>query len=375
MQNKKVLNIVVGIIGIIIIGIVLYLGTTVYPKLKIGKEISNLLRPVLTEENQSMHLDVTADFAGEPFHLDSDIYSVKEGEQQYLVLEQMDFPVYIVDSLLLLENGHAFKLSEEAESQKVKYDDLFVQIAATYEAFDITYAKTELESVYSVNVAEGQELKIVAQNDKIDRIEMTGKAELDGKSVQIEVVVSEFHKIELGKYEIPEVVKHAVETVDRDNLFNLTEDLYRLLVAFEQFQKKESQDGTITLHADCGVINFTNTFDLDVFQRNENTSVNTKEIEELPAMVAVLCTEGEIRCIAQEEGFEYTLSLDEESMQKITGMVVPEIVNYVMQLTEGTAKVVVTDNAIVSIEISIEGNVNMLFTKVPMEVDIIFQYE
>ena len=397
MQKKKVINITVGIVVILLFGFLLYFGTKLYPKLRIGKEISNLLQPILTQENQSMHMKVTADIGGEPFLLDSDIYMVKEEEQKYLVLEQMDFPVYIVDDLLLLENGNAFQLAKQTESQSHTYDNLFVQIAAAYEMFDITCVKTDFESGYSIHVTGKQvqellakvmpadakkfdsieklQLVMVAQNDKLDRIEMTGKAEVNGKSVQIEVLISKFRKLEAGVYEIPETVKHAVKTVDRDTLLNLTEDLYRLLVAFEQFQKKESQDGTVTLHANCGLINFTNTFDLETFQQNETTSMNTEEIHNLPAMIAVLCMEGEIRCIESEEGFEYTLSLDEESMQKITGMVIPEVVNYVMQLTDGVAKVTIEENRISSIEISIKGNVNMVITKVPMEVSVEFQYE
>jgi len=397
MPKKKVINITVGIVVILLFGFLLYFGTKVYPKLKIGKEISDLLQPILTEENQTMHMDISAEFAGEPFILDSDIYMVKEDEQQYLVLEQMDFPVYIVDDLLLLENGNAFQLAKQTESQSPTYDNLFVQIAAAYEVLDITCVKTDYEANYSVyvtgeqvqellakvmpadakqfNSIEKLQLVMVAQNGRLDRIEMTGKAEVNGKSVQVEVLFSEFRTLEAGVYEIPETVKQTVKTVDRDTLLNLTEDLYRLLVAFEQFQKKESRDGTVTLHANCGLINFTNKFDLATFQQNETTSMNTEEIHNLPAMIAVLCMEGEIRCIESEEGFEYTLSLDEESMQKITEMVIPEVVNYVMQLTDGVAKVMVVENSILSIEITIKGNVNILITKVPMEVGVKFQYE
>ena len=375
MRNKKVLNVIIGIIVILLIGGAIYLETTVYPKLKLGKEISDLLRPILSEENQSLHLDVIADVAGEALVLDSDIYVVKEEELQYLILEQMDFPIYIVDSLLLFENGNAFKLSEEAEETKHTYDELFVQIAAVYEAFDITCVKTDLESLYSINIAEGQVVKLVAQNGILDRIEIAGRVEQDGKSVQVDAVISEFQTLEAGAYEIPEIVQHTVKTVDRDTLFSLTEDLYRLLAAFERFQKEETKDGVVTLHANCGIINFTNTFDLDSFQENETTSVNATEIENLPEMMALLCMEAEIRCMESQGEYDYTFSLDEEAMQKIAGMVVPEMVNYVMQFTEGAAEVIVVNNQITDIEISIEGNVNMLITKVPMEISVKFQYE
>lgn len=397
MHKKKKLYMALGIAGIILLAVLIYIGTAILPKLQIGKEISDLLQPVLTEENQSMHLDIAADFAGEQMTMDSNIYKVKQDEVSYLVLEQMDFPVYIVDNILLLENGHAFKIAETVEKPKRSYDDLFVQIAAAYEVFDITCVKNDSESKYSINVIGEQvqellamamptdkapvdsieklQITMTAHNSRLDRIEMTGKAEVNGNAVQVEVIISDFRELEPGKYEIPKVVKDAVKTVDRDSLFNLTEDLYRLLAAFEQFQNEENKNGTVTLHANCGIINFENTFELESFVNNGNGSMDTEEIENLPAMIGVLCMEGEIRCTENAEAFVYTLSLDETSMEKITGMVVPELVNYVMHLTDGVAKVVVEGNHITSIEIAIKGNINILITKFPMEVGIEFQYE
>ena len=105
----------------ILFTVIIWFCVTYLPRIQIGKEISDLLQPMLTEENKSMHLHVAADVNGESFLLDSDIYLVKEGETAYFVMEQKEVPIYIVDNLLFFENGHAFKLADEMERPEQDY--------------------------------------------------------------------------------------------------------------------------------------------------------------------------------------------------------------------------------------------------------------
>ena len=411
-NSKKKWYIVIGIIVAVIVAAVIYFCIAYLPKIRVGKEIADLLHPILTEENQSVHLDVSADLAGELVDFHSDMYFVEEEEIKYIVMEQYDFPIYIVDNVLFLENGHAFKLVEEAEEQTesqtqvVKYEELFVQIAAVYELFDITCAKTDYETGYSVTVTGEQvqeilqvampstqetknevlnsiqnlHVELVARQEKLDRIVISGNADVNNSAVQIEIALSEFRVLSEGEYVIPDIIKDAMKTVDKDTLFSLTEDLYRLIVAFEQFSKQETTNGTVSLHANCGIIDFHQTYDLKDFEnlKNENAAgngtVDTDGVQKLPEMIGFLCMEGEITSKEIENAHEYTLLLDEESMQKIAQMVVPELINYVVSFTEGTVVVILEDDTISTIKIEIDGNVHVLFSDVPAVVGIEFRY-
>ncbi len=395
MNSKKKWYAILGVVGIIIVGVGIFFLINIFPKLQLGKEISEILQPVLEAKNQSMHLEIVADLADESVNLDSDIYIITEDENQYMVMDQYDFPIYVVDNVLFLENGHAFKITEKKQSQEISYKDLFLQIAAAYEVFDITSEKTDSETIYSVNVTGEQiqkllamvmpmedaqleaidslQLKMFAQGDELDRIEMFGQADVNGTEVKIEVSLSDFEILEAGEYVIPDLIKEAVESVDEDSLFNITEDSYRLFLAFQQFSNKEN-DGTVTIRANCGIINFKNTYDLKEFVNTENASIDAENIEELPAMIAFLCMEGEISCTETDTGYEYKLALDEESMQKIAEMIVPELVNYVINMNEGTGVITLENDKITAIEISVEGSINALFTEIPAEVGVVFEY-
>lgn len=406
MKNKKSLYVVLGIIGILLLGVIVYLSVNVFPKLKIGKEISDLLQPILTEENQAMHLDVSADLAGEVVDVHSDLYLVKDEEINYVVMDQYDFPIYIVDNVLYLENGHAFKIAEEVQNQQMDYKELFLQIAAAYEIFDITCVKTDAETGYGVNVTgeqvqellsvvmpanqsvessesdvlkyiENLNIQLTAKNGTIDRIELSGSADVNDTKVQISITISEFHVLEVGEYVIPDVVKDAVKTVDKDSLFNLTEDLYRLMVAFERFSKQETLNGTVTITANCGIIDFKQSYDMKDFDNMEHTAneaVDVEGLENLPEMIGFLCMEGEISCTELDTSYEYKLALDKEAMQKIAEMVVPDLINYVVTMTEGTVLIELENESISSITIEIDGSIKVLFSEVPAEVGVEFEY-
>ena len=403
MKNKKTVYIVLGCIGILLIGVLLFFAVNVFPKIRTGKEIANLLQPILTEENQAMHLDVSASIAGEALLLDSDVYMVNEEETSYFIMEQMNIPIYIVDNLLFFENGHAFKIAEGAARPEIDYKDLFLQIAAVYEIFDITCVKADLQSVYSVTVTgkqvqellqmampmeqvnleaiESLQVQLIAQEERLHEIKLSGSAVVDGTDVMIEISLSQFRILESGAYEIPEAVKQAVITVDESTLFNLTEDLYCLFIAFDKLTKQEAVNGSVTLHAECGIINFKNTYDLSELHAIDQESVNTEDLENienlenLPSMIGFLCMEGEVRSIKTAQGYAYSITLDETSMLKISEMVAPELVNYVVTMKNGTVEVRLENESISLIVIEIDGSVNVLFTEVPAEVRVEFQYE
>ncbi len=393
-MGKKKWKIAIGILLIIVAIIAAYFCAGYFSRLKISKEITNLLQPMLTEENKFMHLHIETDVNGDSFLLDSDIYMVDEDERSYVVMEQMNVPIYITENLLFFENGHAFKLSEEVKTPEIDYKNLFLQIAAVYDVFDFSCVKTDLQTSYAANVTgeqvqelleivmpmesisldgiESLNVEVVAQKEQLHEIKLTGNAVLDSSEVTIEIILSKFQILEAGDYEIPETVKQAVVMVDESTLFNLTEDVYRLYLAFDKLTKQEMVDGKVTLDVNCGILHFENSYALSELETKEIESVDEKGVENLPAVIGFLCMESEIRSIETTRGHAYTLTLDEASMQKISEMVVPELVNYVIDFTEGNVEIMVEEDSISSIKIEIGGDVNILFSEIPMEVFVHF---
>lgn len=390
MKDKKKVYVICGVIGAVLLGVLIYFAATYLPRLQTGKEIADALQPMLEAENQSMKLDVAADFGGELVNFDADIYLVKEDETKYLVFEQNGYPLYLVDNVLFLENGKAYKIADQMQTQVVEYEGLFLEIAAAYEIFEITKTETDTEVCYEVTVTgeqvkallaavmptenellgdiESLQVKMITTAGVMDQVEVSGSANVNGAAVQIAVTISDFKVLEDGEYAIPELVKESVKTVDKDSLFSLTEDLYRLLLAVNEFSDFENISGRAILKANLGVLEIDKEVDLAQLKEGLSDVENPTELKELPALVAFLCLEGDITCVEDNGAYIYTLSLNQDSMKKIASSIAPEIVNYVVKLTVGVAEVIVEDGTVSSMRIDIRGNLNLLLTELPIEV-------
>lgn len=421
MKNKKLVYGIIGVFVLVFAGIALYFGTKVLPKMNAVNEIIGALQPMIEAQNQSMDLEIDAKVKDEAIQLDSKLYMLTEDDRKYLVMEQESFPIYIVDNMLLFENGKAFLLADEIESQtdELDYDKLFSLLMVLYEELDMTFVKTDLETSYSVMVT-GEKMQevldilvpaeellaienldlsqnmqqlqvcVVLQEGKLQRIEFAGEGNIMDTTSSISLHLSNFKLLESGAYPIPPAVIETVQTADKSTLFNLTEDVYRLAVALEPFSDIETIDGTVQVEVNCGLLQFDTTLDFQEMMKmtqedadgnigsegadGEDAQMNTTALQNIPQMMGYLCMESEIRSVETQEGNIYTLVLEESAMQEICEMVIPELLNYVIDFKEGNVELLLTGDRISTMKITIDGSIRVLFSDIPAEVNIVFQF-
>lgn len=394
MKNRKK-DIVLIIAGIIFAVLVIYIGVNLSPKRRMIQEIADALNPVLKAENQSMHLNVTTVIDENTMQSDADIYMVNTENKQYLVVESQNFPMYITDNLLLFNNGKAFKIAEETGKQAGDYKTLFSQINTLYKVLDITCEKTELEKAYFVEVTEEKieeilavlpvenevlkgieklQLKLVTRDKKLNRMEFRGGTNAYEKEMELTILFSDFRVMEEGEYRIPDVVRESAETVDKDSLFSLSEDLYRLMKAAHKFSQKENIDGTVYIAASCGKLKISTQNTLKELQNGSGNSGISMNMDNISNMMALLCLEGDISCRQEGDRYSYQLQLNEETMQMLAESLVPELVNYVVTFTQGSAKIVLQEENISSVEIEIGGSVKVIMVDIPANVSAKIQF-
>lgn len=386
-------------LGLILAAVILVMFVVFLPKAKRGSEIAELLKPIITAENQSMDMQLVLSVSGKETHMQSMMYLLKQEDKTYFVVEQNGHPFFITEDVLYMENGHAFLLYDAKLDAEVKHVDIqmFMQIANLYEILDITTTKSEEEEIYTIEVSgedakellahvipehfgeisEWKSLKIelAAQENKLHSISFVGGAVLNGKEMVIRMKIYNFKTLEAGEYVIPQEVLHAVQTVDKESLFCITRDLYRLLVAFADIGSQEVPEGMVTLSANCGMIQFKKNYDFSELHNGTADVENAAEIEHLPDMIALLCMEGEISCTEESDGYLYTLKLNKNTMEEITEMVIPDGIDQFIKLTKGNVEIRLKDNAICSIEIGIAGTVQSLFSKIPSQVGVEFIFD
>ena len=395
-RSKKTILIVLCVVlltvGIGVLCIVLQVAPTVNHALR----ISELLQPVIDAENQTMHIATSAEFDGRVLAIENDVYLVTEESTAYLALEQGGNAVYISGNVLFLENGKAFKIGDKLQKQTASYEDLLAHIGSLYEVLKITAEETESQRIYSVTVtgeqaktlleaaslgetlpAEGVEklkLQLTEKNGKLDQISFSGSGNADGAAVQLRVMLSGFRILAAGDYPIPDAVKQAAATVDPEELFSLTEDLYRLVLALTPFANMESIEGTLALTVDCGSLQLDTQMTLSDLKTASNSQLDPDKLKALPEVLGLMCMEGNLSCTKEGGAYVYRLVLDQPAMQELARMILPELAQYVGNLTEGEATIRLENNAITSMKVSIGGKVSALITNIPIMVNARFLF-
>lgn len=396
MKNKKWVLTILGIILLVVVIAAVCIGLRAVPTVNHALRISELLQPVLDAKNQTMRIAASAEFGGKMLALENDVYLVTEDGLSYLCIEQNGTAVYVADNVLFLENGKAFKIGDKLQAQAASYKDLLPHIGALYEALQITAEETDSATAYSITVTGEQvdtlltaaslgdtlpvagietlNLCLTEKDGKLEKIIFSGNGNMDGTSVSLDVTLSGFRVLAVGDYPIPENVKQSAATVDPNELFSLTEDLYRLALALAPFADMESIDGTLALTVDCGLLQVDTDMKLSDLKTTSGSQLDPEKLQKLPEMLGWLCMEGDISCTPKENAYVYALELDQQGMQQLSRMILPELSQYGGNLTEGSVTVILEDNTITSMNVSIEGKISALIAQIPVTIIATFTF-
>jgi hypothetical protein len=113
---------------------------------------------------------------------------------------------------------------------------------------------------------------------------------------------------------------------------------------------------------------------LSDLKTTSDRQLDPEKLRALPQMLGWLCMAGDISCTKSGTAYVYTLELDQQAMQELSQMILPELQQYGSNLSAGSVTVTIEDDAIASMGVSIEGNINALFIQIPVEVEAAFTF-
>lgn len=407
MEKKNVQRIVIGIFLLLLLGVGIYFSKNILPTVNSTLEIKKILQPILDAENKFMHLEIEFETGEQSTQLDVNLYTVKEEEKSYLGIEHNGTQFYVVDNLILLENGKAFLLTEEgadSETPTVNYMDFLSLLAVAFDELQIERVEENEEISYEMEVTgeQMQELLAVTMPSKVDNIDgieslqvklATAEGVLDyiqmnsvtsssDKNIFFSMKASNFAVLSEGEYQIPQAVKNSLETVDKDKLFCLTEDLYRLIRAVEPLSNKKDMKGTMNWQVSCGLLQINTSMDLEKLKsmKEDGTGGSGKEQEvenakEFIGLMSSMIAEGELSCSEENGVYVYELTLNENTMKELAETIAPEMVAYAVNFEKGSLRLTIEAENLSVISVGMEGSVNALFTKVPMSLKVTFDFE
>ena len=392
-RSKKT---VLGVILLIVVITAVCLGLRGTPGVDHALRISGLLQPMMEAQDQTLHVAVSAEVDADTIGWESDVYLITEGDTRFLVLEQRGTTLYIADHVLFLENGKAFRLGDEMQTHVASYWDLLPRIGALYDILKITEEETGDGAVYEITVNAEQadallalmsledalpvqsvkklDLSLAEKNGELESIRFSGNGNLDGTAVAVQAELSDFRILAPGDYPIPEAVKESAANVDPDGLFSLTEDLYRLVLAMQPLADLESIDGTLALAVDCGLIQLDTEMELSHWKGASTGQIDWEQLQALPEMLILVCMEGDVSCTQTGNAYAYALELDQQAIQRLARMILPELGQYSGNLTEGSVRILLEGNAVTSMRVAIGGKIKTLLGNIPVSVAAEFEF-
>ena len=408
MKNKNLRYIGIGIAGLLLLVAGIWMVKNIFPTASATREIMNILQPYLNAEHQSMHLELDMEAGEQDLRFDAELYGIQANEKEYLVIEQEQMKLFVVDNMILLENGKAFLLTEEEhnlEKPDASHMNMLPILASAFDEFQINRTEENEKVSYQIEVTGEQmreilavtmpgkvehidaieqlHVKLTATNGVLDDIQISGVADSKEGKISLYVKLSDFEVLSEDAYQIPQLIKDSVENVNKEELFCLTEDLYRLVKAIEPLSDMKNLKGTMSWKVSCGVLQINTKVDLAKLQSmkpEDNKGESEKEEDSYSAkafigLLYVMVMEGDLSCKEQNDAYVYELTLENPAMKELSETIAPEMIQYAVNFEKGSIQLEVEAEELSEITVGMNGSLNVLFTKVPVSFSVTLDLE
>lgn len=282
----------------------------------------------------------------------------------------------------------------------MNYMDAISLLAAAFEELEISRVEEEEKISYQIEISGNQmkrildaampmqaemasyvdslQVQLTTKDGILNEIQMNGVGASKDSQVLLSLKISNFVVLEDGEYKIPQLIKDSAKNADKDTLFCLTEDLYRLIKAVEPLSDMNQLQGTMEWQVNCGIIQINNSMDLqklNPMKAEESNQEETKTATKLIELVGAIIMEGEISCSEQDDIYSYEIVLEETSMNQLVEAMAPEVISYAVDFEQGSMKLEVKEEQLSNISIGIDGSLKVLFTNVPISVSVTLNFK
>lgn len=388
-------------IGILLIAVVICLLYYLPQTRKAVETIRayDILRVYMEQPDQTMHMDVHAKIADRELNFGADVTRTSVGNTAVTTVSESGRTLYYADGVVFLPSGTAYKLSSDTPD----YSRILDQLLEMYSLVDVE----AVNGIYTVT-AEGDSAKkllelllpgaksllsdtnrltvdLLTEADNLTEIHFTGAGNL-ADSVKTPFSVSAVVKIlPASDGKIPQVVSDAVLSGNYQAQEVYSDDLIRLVNAWKDYNTHNPVGADVKISTDLGPMVLTEDFrfyqwkveesvihgiekeDLTVYLANgtlydaEGHSVPLGSTPKTD-MAAILdlvyrnFSNAKFQCTQTEEGFVYTVTLNETGMKTLIAAVLPEAPDMEISFSDGIIRLLVKDDTLQSIHISCGGS-------------------
>ncbi|MGN0800376.1 MAG: hypothetical protein ACI4NU_08090 [Christensenellales bacterium] len=199
------------------------------------------------------------------------------------------------------------------------------------------------------------------------------------------------HPEKRDRIPLPEAVRNAVVSGEYEALEAISDDLLRMVNAWQALSRADSIGAKLLLKADCGPVTLDDSLDFyrwndgetqissiqkngyalyftDTLICNKNGSViptadaTTVEAAKLLDIAYQTCLNAQMDCSRADGNYTYTLSLDEDGMEAVAYAIAPAAEGMDLLFDSGSIHVVIFEDQIRSIEVNCGGTVQVVLS-------------
>ena len=375
-------------------------------------EAYHLVETRMKQDPLAMDVTVDASYGKLEVQADAAVTRTKVDDTTVTCIDRDGATLYYANGTIYLSNGRAYPVADAYPD----YSSLLDKTAELCRSLTIDKSVDGKKKVYTIT-AEGDDaaalLRILASDAIADAASLY--------SLRVELVAESGELMELRFYTegagdlsvdatavfrssavapvIPGDVTDAMGSSTTEVSGTLTEDTLRLLQALSTLHEQDTLSADIALSADCGPIVLSDTLQYDrhdydgqsvacirkntlayyfsegVISDADGNKLDSADLVDSAQLIELcygLLVNGTAACTETENGWSYTLTLDEDGMNDLAAAIAPSIKAQDVSFTSGRIEALVTEGGTLrSVSVSCSGALHLILTDAPATVSAV----
>lgn len=408
-KKRRWLPVLITVLVLLAAAAVFFLNSGVKKDL----EAYHLVETRMKQDPLAMDVTVDASSYGKlEVQADAAVTRTKVDDTTVTCIDRDGATLYYANGTIYLSNGRAYPVADAYPD----YSSLLDKTAELYRSLTIDKSVDGKKKVYTLT-AEGDDaaalLRILASDAIADAASLY--------SLRVELVAESGELMELRFYTegagdlsvdatvvfrssavapvIPDDVTDAMGSSTTEVSSTLTEDTLRLLQALSTLHEQDTLSADIALSADCGPIVLSDTLQYDrhdydgqsvacirkntlayyfsegVISDADGNKLDSADLVDSAQLIELcygLLVNGTAACTETENGWSYTLTLDEDGMNDLAAAIAPSIKAQDVSFTSGRIEALVTEGGTLrSVSVSCSGALHLILTDAPATVSAV----
>ena len=416
-KGKKHRWLLLCIILALLIGILGTVGYFLLPNLLSSVSAYETMKAYLNQDRTAMDLNVDVSVGDSSYTLIAQLDRVTYNGRYLTMISQNGRTLYYIDNIVYLENGTPYRIGDERPDYAQLAElalDLYqhIETQADDGAYLIGAEGSDAQAIASLLMpsyvkyrsdTDEMQIKMLTDSGTFSCLAFSGSGTLQDLRKKEYLFRATLTAVDRPGREIPEAVKEAMKHGgDKDGEI-LSEDLYRLLVGWQNLNEKDPLAVNLSIKTDCGVLSVDETLQIyrwmleetPVYSIQKNgyalyysdqticnssgtriPTANASHIGAVELMEALytICENGNFVCSNSGNQYTYTISLDADTMASIVCAIAPETEKMNISFGAGTICAVLEEENIQRISVSISGTAKLVLSSVDAEFVTVLEF-